>query len=154
MNAPLETGAAAIRAAAASDLPDIEQLLTDSGLPLAGVREALPDFFVARAEGRLVGVAGLEVRDNHALLRSVAVRPEWRSRGVGRALVNTAIEEAEARGIQGMYLLTTTAERYFPSFGFETIHREQVPDALRATEEFTTACPDSATVMRRPMKKD
>ena len=146
--------AAAILPAAAPDLPDIERLLTDNGLPLAGVREALGDFFVARAEGQLVGVAGLEVREDHALLRSVAVRPEWRSRGVGRALVVTAIETAESRGIQGMYLLTTTAERYFPSFGFETIGREQVPAALRATDEFTKACPDTATVMRRPMKQD
>lgn len=154
MTGSTETSAAAIRAAAAGDLADIERLLTDSGLPTAGVREALSDFFVAHAGGALVGVAGLEVRANHALLRSVAVQPEWRSRGVGRALVHTAIEEAEARGIQGLYLLTTTAERYFPSFGFHTIAREQVPAEIQATDEFTSACPASATVMRRATTQD
>jgi amino-acid N-acetyltransferase len=149
MTASTDSIAATIRPAEPGDLGSIEELLTESNLPTIGVREALGDFFVAYAEGRLVGVAGLEVRPNHALLRSVAVRPEWRSKGVGRALVHTTIDAAEARGIQGLYLLTTTAERYFPSFGFETIAREQVPDAIRNTGEFASACPSSATVMKR-----
>lgn len=149
MTASTDSIAATIRPAEPGDLGPIEQLLTDSSLPTIGVREALGDFFVAYAEGRLVGVAGLEVRANHALLRSVAVRPEWRSKGVGRALVHTAIDAAEARGIRGLYLLTTTAERYFPSFGFETIAREQVPDEIRNTGEFANICPSSATVMKR-----
>jgi amino-acid N-acetyltransferase len=61
------------------------------------------------------------------------------------------IGDAEARGIHALYLLTTTAERYFPSFGFRTIDRGEVPDDVRATEEFTSACPASATVMTRPL---
>jgi amino-acid N-acetyltransferase len=102
---------------------------------------------VAEADGDLVGVAGLEVCCDDALLRSVAVKPEWRSKGVGRALVTRAISDAEARGIRALYLLTTTAEHYFPSFGFKKITREDVPEPVRATDEFTTACPASATVM-------
>ena len=143
----LEHGAARIRPAAASDLPAVERLLTDSALPLDGVREALADFVVAEAEGNLVGVAGLEVRREDALLRSVAVKPEWRSRGVGRQLVTRAIANAESRGLRALYLLTTTAERYFPSFGFAKIERDEVPAPIRETKEFTDACPASATVM-------
>lgn len=142
-----EHAAARIRPAAATDLPAVERLLVESALPLDGVREALPDFVVAEAEGDLVGVAGLEVRQEDALLRSVAVRPEWRSRGVGRQLVTRAIANAESRGLRALYLLTTTAERYFPSFGFETIARDEVPQPIRETREFTDACPASATVM-------
>lgn len=142
-----EHAAARIRPAAATDLPAVERLLVESALPLDGVREALPDFVVAEAEGDLVGVAGLEVRQEDALLRSVAVRPEWRSRGVGRQLVTRAIANAESRGLRALYLLTTTAERYFPSFGFETIARDEVPEPIRETREFTDACPASATVM-------
>ena len=140
---------ARIRPATEADLPRVEQLLADSSLPLTGVREALKDFVVAEAGGDLVGVAGLEVCCDDALLRSVAVRPEWRSKGVGRALVTRAISDAEARGLRALYLLTTTAERYFPTFGFKQITREQVPEDVRKTDEFTTACPASATVMRR-----
>jgi amino-acid N-acetyltransferase len=152
MIAAIEETRTHIRPATSEDLPRIERLLTDNNLPLAGVRDALKDFVVAEVDGDLVGVAGLQVCCDDALLRSVAVKPEWRSKGVGRALVTRAISEAEARGIRALYLLTTTAERYFPSFGFTPIARDAVPDAVRATEEFATACPDSAAVMTRSLQ--
>ncbi|HEX2716169.1 MAG TPA: arsenic resistance N-acetyltransferase ArsN2 [Gemmatimonadaceae bacterium] len=138
-----------LRAAKAADLPDVERLLVASGLPLEGVKEALPAFVVAHAGDDLVGVAGLEVCCDNALLRSVAVAPEWRSQRLGRALVTRVVADAEARGIRALYLLTTSAEQYFPSFGFERITRDEVPDDVRATAEFQSACPASATVMRR-----
>lgn len=141
-----------VRPATPDDLPRIERLLTESSLPLNGVRDALKDFFVAEADGDVVGVAGLEVCCDDALLRSVAVQPDWRSRGVGRAVVTRAIAEAESRGLRALYLLTTTAEHYFPSFGFRKIARDEVPEAVRATDEFTTACPASATAMSRRLR--
>jgi N-acetylglutamate synthase-like GNAT family acetyltransferase len=138
-----------VRPAAPSDLPAVERLLTASGLPLDGVREALPTFVVAEVGDDVVGVAGLEVCCDNALLRSVAVSPTWRSHGLGRALVTRIISDAEARGIHALYLLTTTAERYFPSFGFREISRDAVPADVRDTAEFRDACPASATVMCR-----
>jgi N-acetylglutamate synthase-like GNAT family acetyltransferase len=138
-----------MRAASATDLAAVERLLVSSRLPLDGVREALPTFVVAEADGDIVGVAGLEVCCDNALLRSVAVADQWRSRGLGRALVTRVVADAEARGIRALYLLTTTAEHYFPSFGFQRITRDEVPDDVRATAEFQDACPASATVMRR-----
>jgi N-acetylglutamate synthase-like GNAT family acetyltransferase len=138
-----------VRAAAPTDLAAVEGLLTASGLPLDGVRDALATFVVAERGTDLVGVAGLEVCCDNALLRSVAVRPEWRSHGIGRALVSRLISDAESRGIHALYLLTTTADRYFPSLGFRTITRDEVPVAVRETVEFREACPASATVMCR-----
>jgi amino-acid N-acetyltransferase len=138
-----------LRPARANDLAAVEQLLTASQLPLDGVREALPTFIVAEAGTDIVGVAGLEVCCDNALLRSVAVDDAWRSQGLGRALVTRTIAEAEARGINALYLLTTSAERYFPTFGFHTIARDAVPEDIRATSEFREACCASATVMCR-----
>jgi amino-acid N-acetyltransferase len=141
-----------IRRATTEDAAAVEALLTASHLPLDGVREALGCFVVAHDEERLVGVAGIEecgVRGEHALLRSVAVDPAWRSRGLGRTLVSRAIALAESRGAKALYLLTTTAEHYFPSFGFTPTSRDAVPDDVRATPEFQGACPASATVMVR-----
>lgn len=139
-----------VRPARADDLAAVSRLLVDSKLPLDGVAAALPDFVVAEAGGALVGVAGLETCGRHALLRSVAVSDAWRSHGVGRALVTRTIADAEARDIPALYLLTTTAERYFPAFGFREIARDEVPDDVRATAEFQSACPASAVVMVRP----
>ena len=138
-----------IRRASSGDLPAIEQLLTASALPTAGVRESLEGFLVAEHEGALVGVVGIEACCDYGLLRSTAVDPIWRSRGLGRRLVERAIAEAESRGTKALYLLTTTAERYFPSFGFTPTTRDAVPDEVRATEEFRDACPASAVVMMR-----
>ena len=143
------TSAVEIRCPTENDLPAIERLLTGSSLPLDGVREALSSFVLAEAGDTVVGVAGLEVCCDNALLRSVAVADEWRSQGLGRALVTRVIADAEARGIRALYLLTTTAEGYFPSFGFRTIERDEVPDDIRATKEFQSACPASAIVMCR-----
>ena len=50
-----------------------------------------------------------------------------------------------------LYLLTTTAERYFPKFGFERIERAEVPLSVQTSIEFTSACPSSATVMRKQL---
>ena len=140
---------AELRAANSADLPAIEQLLSASHLPLAGVSEALPGFVVAESDGAIVGTAALEACCDNALLRSVAVAPEWRSRGLGRALVTRVIADAESRGIRALYLLTTTAEHYFPSFGFRQITRDEAPSDVRGTAEFQGACPASAVVMRR-----
>ena len=131
----------------------VERLLVAAHLPLDGVAEALPAFTVAEADGELVGVAGLEVCCDNALLRSVAVAPAWQGRGLGRTLVYRVIADAEARGLNALYLLTTTAEHYFPSFGFQAVAREDVPDDVKATAEFRSACPASAVAMTRPLAR-
>jgi N-acetylglutamate synthase-like GNAT family acetyltransferase len=150
------TTAATLRRATSDDEGAVNALLAASALPLDGVREALPCFVVAEDGGEIVGVAGIEAcgtTGEHALLRSVAVAPTWRSRGLGRALVTRAIADAEARGAKALYLLTTTAEAYFPSFGFSMTTRDAVPDDVRATAEFQGACPASATVMTRALQQ-
>ena len=143
-----------LRPATFDDAGQIESLLASSGLPLDGVRESLPSFVVAESDGGIIGVAGLELCNENALLRSVAVADAWRSHGLGRALVARVIADAEARGIHALYLLTTTAERYFPTFGFQAVTRDEVPDDIRTTGEFQSACPASANVMTRTLASD
>ena len=137
-----------LRSATADDLAGIVSLLASSDLPTVGVSEALSGFVVADDGGDIVGVVGVEACcDQYALLRSTAVDPSWRGRGLGRQLVKRAVGHAEARGIEALYLLTTTAESYFPSFGFGVVSRAIVPGEVKATQEFRSACPASATVM-------
>ena len=158
MTAFTRTGIAPIRRATSEDLPAIEQLLTDSALPTDGVAEILRtasgELFVAESTGdepQLVGVAGLEICCDDALLRSVAVRPEWRSHGVGRDLVQKIVDHAESRGFPALYLLTMTAERYFPRFGFARVERAAVPKGIADSVEFKSACPASAIPMVKPL---
>jgi amino-acid N-acetyltransferase len=147
-----------LRTAAAADLPAVERLLAAADLPTAGVADLLAthadDFVVAEdptTPGELAAVAGLEVCRDDALLRSVAVRPEWRARGLGQALVKRLVCRAEARGLRALYLLTMTAEHYFPRLGFERVERTAVPPEIAATLEFRSACPASAVAMAKPL---
>jgi N-acetylglutamate synthase-like GNAT family acetyltransferase len=147
MSASVMQAPITIRPAEDRDLPKIESLLASNDLPLDGVRDAICGFLVAQADDEIVGVIGMEYCGSYGLLRSTAVDAEWRSRGIARALVERIIAEAESRGIRALYLLTTTAERYFPTFGFRATARADVPLEIRATGEFRGACPESATVM-------
>jgi amino-acid N-acetyltransferase len=129
-------------------------LLTRAGLPTEGVdARVLADFVIAEDSGTAVGVVGLEVYRESALLRSAAVEEGWRGSGVGRALIDRALALSNERGIRDVFLLTTTAEHYFPRFGFACIDRESVPDAVQVSAEFQGACPDTAVVMRKSMKE-
>ena len=141
-----------LRLASGGDLPEILALLRDSELPLAGVEEALNHFIVAYRADRLVGAVGFEPYGRHALLRSAVVRSSEQGSGLGRALVEQLLAEAERNGVRELYLLTTTAQRWFLRFGFEEVAREQVPEAVRKSVEFNGACPESAVVMRRQVR--
>jgi amino-acid N-acetyltransferase len=140
-------GNVGIRRAEPNDYPAIARLLVANELPTDGVEETLQGFLVAESRGSIVGVVGLEYRGEYGLLRSTAVDAEWRGKRIARELVNRIIADAKARGTKAVYLLTTTAEHYFPSFGFATTSRDDIPDSIRDTGEFRGACPDSATAM-------
>ena len=139
----------ALRRATPRDSAAVERLLTGLGLPAAGMEEWIEHFWVADAAGAVVAAAGLELYADGALLRSVAVSPERRGTGVGRALVERALHDATERNLGSVYLLTTTAAAYFPRLGFETIVRDEVPEGVRRSTQFQGACPASAVVMRK-----
>lgn len=138
-----------IERAEATDRREIFHLIEQNNLPLAGLEAHLATALVARDDGRIVGCAALELYADGALLRSVAVAPELHRRGAGSQLTAAAIDLAKAIGVPAVYLLTTTAEHYFPRFGFERITRGDVPASVQTSVEFTSACPSTAVVMRK-----
>jgi amino-acid N-acetyltransferase len=138
-----------IERARSEDIHDVLDLLTANHLPLDGLREHLDTLLVARHDGRVVGSAALEMYPDGALLRSVAITPALQRRRLGRDLTEAALHLARERQVAAVFLLTTTAERYFRKFGFERITRDEVPSSVQASIEFTSACPSSASVMRK-----
>lgn len=147
----MQSGEILVRAASAADRPAIERLLSDLQLPVVGVEEWISEFWVAESGRKIVGVAGIELYGEGALLRSVAVDPAWRSGGLGRTLVDRALDAARDSGARDVFLLTTTAEKYFPRLGFVGTSRDQVPAGVQGSIEFREACPASAVVMRRSL---
>jgi len=137
-----------IRSAGAADAVAVRALLAGAKLPLDGVPDDLAHFLVAEQDGAVVGAIGLEPYGDAALLRSAVVAPAVRGTGLGERLVRALLAAASAGGTHELVLLTTTADTWFPRFGFERITRDAAPAALHASEEFRGACPDSAIVMR------
>ena len=134
--------------ATARDLPEILALLELSELPTDGLTDHLVTTLVARAEGSIVGCAAVEVYGTTGLLRSVAVDTRRRGAGLGQRLTEAALDLARARGVQRVYLLTSTAGDFFPRFGFRKIDRTEIDPALERSAELRGACPASAIAMR------
>ena len=140
-----------IERASDADGPSILQLLRNSGLPIDGLVEHLNTAFVARDGDAIVGCAAIEIYSDGALLRSVAVAPAARGHRLGQRLTERAITLAQSLETPAVYLLTTTAEAYFPRFGFVPMTREQVPTSVQQSIEFRSACPASAVVMGKTL---
>jgi amino-acid N-acetyltransferase len=138
-----------IEPARQSDQAAILRLVAECGLPVDGLVDHLDTAIVARVDNCVVGCAALEVYPDGALLRSVAVAPAHRGNGIGHRLAQSALGTARQAGASSVYLLTTTAEQFFPRFGFSRVAREDVPAGVLRSVEFQSACPTSATVMRR-----
>lgn len=143
-------GTVAIDEATTADIPAIEALLRDTGMSCDGVAGQIDNFVVAREGGRLVGVAGLEpCGGGIAMLRSLAVPPSHRRRGIAERLCERLTARAHRAGITDLYLLTITARGYFERLGFIAVAREKAPAAVRASRQFRNICPASAQLMRR-----
>ena len=140
-----------IAPARAEDLDAIKALLVESNLPTAGVDDHWKTFLIATDDGKLIGCGGAEAYQFAALIRSIAVKPEYRSHGIGRRLVRQLLDRLASRGLREFYLLTTTAEEYFKKRGFKPIDRDEVHPQLLSSREFQDACPSSAVCMRLVM---
>ncbi len=138
-----------VRAATTEDLGSVERLLVDAGLLTAGVADHLDHFLVAEAGGRIIASAGLERYGAHALLRSVAVAPGYRNRGLARGLVSRLLEGASREQVREVLLFTNTAQTYFSRFGFSSVTREEVAEPVRASKEYGECCADAQAMRLR-----
>lgn len=143
-----------IDAARESDLPSITSLLERCGLPTADVAPHLSHFTVARDGDGIVGVIGLEVHGPFGLLRSLAVEEDHRGNGLARRLYATELGVARRLRVEQLYCLTTTAQGFFELLGWRALLREEVPEVIRTTLEFTTLCPMNAICLVRGMPSD
>jgi amino-acid N-acetyltransferase len=127
-------------------------LLASADLPTEDLTEAhCEHFFFTGPASRPTGLVGLEIFDGVALLRSLVVTPESRGQGVGTALLEHAQDHARGRGARELYLLTTTAEKYFEKSGFVRAARAAAPAAISSTREFANICPSNSAFMVRQL---
>jgi len=126
----------------------VKQLLSESGLPIEDITaQHLHHFFGCGSGPELEGVIGLELFGEAALLRSLAVTASRRDSGLGSRLVAHAEGHAQEQGVQSLFLLTTTAEKFFLRRGYTRIPRDEAPAAIKSTGEFSGICPVSSACM-------
>ena len=139
--------AVSIRKAIIGDVGRIQALVnhyaskeTMLGLSLSEIYDQIRDFTVAEGPRRtLIGVCALHVIwDDLAEIRSLAVDPKIRRRGVGRSLVERCLEEARGLQIPKVFALTYQAE-FFRRIGFEKVDKAELPhkvwrDCLKCTK--------------------
>lgn len=124
------------------------QLLDAAGLPSSDLTDAiLKHFFFIGSPSRPLALVGLESFGKAALLRSLVVAPGAHSNGAGSALLAHAEQYARSQEVRSLYLLMTTAARFFERHGFARIARDAVPDSIRSAREFAEICPASSTIM-------
>jgi len=138
-----------IHAGGSNEREAVVKLLQKAGLLTDDLPTDLAGFLLAWDDDDLVGVAGLERHAALGLLRSVAVDPTHRNTGMATQLVERLLATADATHLQAIYLITTTAEGFFSRYGFVSVSRDEVPDAIRQTRQFSGLCPASALVMKR-----
>jgi protein-tyrosine-phosphatase/N-acetylglutamate synthase-like GNAT family acetyltransferase len=136
------------------DLKDILELLDQCELPREGLTDLTATILVARNGNEIVGCSALELYPNNALLRSVAIKPSFQNRGLGKRLVKATLDLAVDNKISNLYLLTETASTFFSKLGFENVPRSAVPENVRRSLEFTTLCPNTAKVMTMILLQD
>lgn len=85
---------------------------------------------MAETDGIVIGCGALHLYGTHlAEIRSIAVAPEEKRRGAGRALVAALMQEAERQSVTCVCLFTRTPA-FFAHLGFETAQRAELPDKI------------------------
>jgi amino-acid N-acetyltransferase len=94
---------------------------------MADIYENLQAFSVAELDGNVAGCCALEVVwSDLAEIKSLAVDEANIGKGVGKTLVNAAVEQARELGVEKVFALTLDAG-FFEKLGFETIEKDALP---------------------------
>lgn len=122
--------------------------LKDIGLPHHDITlEKSLMFSYLDDDGNIVGTGGLEFYGPYALLRSVAVRKDLQGKSIGKTIVNDLLRKAGEQKVTAIYLLTETAHDYFSRLKFRDVERNDAPEEIRSSSEFSNVCPASAACM-------
>jgi N-acetylglutamate synthase-like GNAT family acetyltransferase len=145
----LETLGDPILPARPEDMARVREILGEAGL---GGKDLVDDRFadttIIMEDGKIAGTVTVEIYDEAAIFRSLAILPEHRGHGLGWLLADHAVARAREKGARRLYLLTETASDFFAEkFGFRAIDRSTVDTQVAASPHFRDSA-RSAVAMR------
>lgn len=121
------------------------------GKDLVDFYEAIQEFLVADLDGRIVGCGALHVMWEHlAEVRTLAVAPEVKGRGVGHRLLVSLMDRAREYRLTRLFCLTFEVE-FFTGHGFreaagEVVDREVYSELLLSKDDGVAEFLDLARV--------
>jgi UDP-N-acetylmuramate: L-alanyl-gamma-D-glutamyl-meso-diaminopimelate ligase len=121
------------------DMAGVRALLQKVGLPISGIPEEIGELWVIQNDEshEVVGCVALEIHDETALLRSLAVHPDRRGEGLGWMLAEMAQLRVRQRGLLQVCLLTEHATDFFAEkFGFKPVNRDFLPEVVKRSSEY------------------
>jgi amino-acid N-acetyltransferase len=149
-----------IRPATVHDIPRIQEIINSHAelgrmlfRSLAQLYEGLREFLVYDLNGKVVGCVAVTVLwADLCEVRSLAVDEAYRGRGIGRRLVEAAVEEARHLQIRRLMALTYE-QHFFEKIGFEVVAKETLPlkvwsDCVRCPKR--DGCDEIAVVRSLP----
>jgi amino-acid N-acetyltransferase len=151
-----------IRRAQLRDVPALQEMINYYAvkqimLPrtLTDLYECVREFLVAEENGEIAGCGALKLYNQElGEIRSLCVAPGAQTRGVGRALTDRLLGEAEHFGLRTVFALTMVTDFFFKC-GFHESLRERFPmkvwrDCLRC--ERYSRCQEKTVSIDLPVR--
>jgi amino-acid N-acetyltransferase len=138
-----------IRKATEADIKDIKTILSFFFLDTDNVEKNLPEFILAEKDNKILGCACLDIGDI-VELRSIAVLPAQRNKGVGSKLVEAVLERAKE--LTDVIYLRTTSPVFFEKKGFVRLPDKEKKVIWKDCEECDKFDICRQTMMKHSMK--
>jgi N-acetylglutamate synthase-like GNAT family acetyltransferase len=143
---------ARVREAGPKDMEEAAGLVRSAGLAVIPAdSESGTTVLAEDDDGSVLATAACERQGAEAYLRSVAVRDDVRSAGVGTLVVAAAAQSAARDGARTLFLYTKDARGFFERLGFEALDASQAPRWI-AEGESARYCEEGATLMHRSLR--
>ncbi len=127
-----------------NEILKVAELLQSFNLPTLDIEIAPIHFYEIKEGSELIGVGGIEIYGQNAILRSLAIHKAYHNKGYGKLVTSFLEQTAQKNGIEKLFLLTTTAEIFFKKNGYKLIARDKCPPEILSSGEFSRLCPGSA----------
>ncbi len=120
------------------DMPRVREILEKTGLRSKDLTDLRAnDVLVVADENAIVGCVAVELYDDAAVLRSLAMVPAMRGHGLGWLLAEHGVQRAREKGARRLYLLTEHATDFFAEkLGFRRVDRATVDPAVAGSSQF------------------
>lgn len=133
-----------------SDKTDLIKLLEKENLPTSDIElNEIKRFFGVYINNNIIGAVGLEIYKDTSLLRSLVINSSYRGKGLGKKLIYFAEDFVKEKKIKNIFLLTSTAEKFFLNQNYKIIERSEAPKDIKSTSQFSSLCPSSSSFMMK-----